>query len=45
MARIVHQQNNTFFEKKKKQMLNQLSHARTPSQIYATFLGQRKEKN
>lgn len=45
MARIVQQQDSTFFEKKKKQMLNQLSRAKTPAQIYSTFLINRKEKS
>ena len=45
MANIVHQQDDTFFEKKKKQMLNQLSRAKTPAQIYSTFLINRKEKS
>ena len=32
-------------KKKKRQMLNQLAHAKTPAQIYSTLLINRKEKS
>ena len=45
LAPVVLEKDPEFFNKKKKQVISQIQHAKTPIQIYTAIMGRRKEKN
>ena len=45
LAPVVLEKDPDFFNKKKKQVISQIQHAKTPIQIYNALMGKRKEKN